>query len=76
MVCGHCAHEQRYHPDKPCVKCGGDLRRKGGGGFWEGGKGTRDQGRMNRKDPKKYRGVGKTESKKGDRVGAAGKAGK
>lgn len=46
MVCGHCAYEQRYHPDAPCSRCGGDLKRKGGAGFWEGGKGTRDQVRM------------------------------
>ncbi len=35
------------------------------GGFWEGGKGTRDPSRMSRKDPRKYRGLGKTTSQKG-----------
>jgi hypothetical protein len=28
---------------------------KKGGGFWEGGKGTRDRTRMNKKDPRKYK---------------------
>ena len=28
---------------------------KKGGGFWEGGKGTRDKARMSRKDPRKYK---------------------
>ena len=28
---------------------------KRSGGFWEGGKGTRDKARMSRKDPRKYK---------------------
>ena len=40
---------------------------KRGGGFWEGGKGTRDKMRMSRKDPRKYKRVG------GSRVGGGGK---
>nr|KAJ3418517.1 hypothetical protein HK105_008211 [Polyrhizophydium stewartii] len=59
MVCGFCSREQPYSADKPCV-CGRDLTRKDGGGFWEGGKGTRDRTRMSNKDSRKYRGLGKT----------------
>jgi hypothetical protein len=35
------------------------------GGFWEGGKGTRDKTKMSRKDPRKYkrRGGGAVSSK-------------
>lgn len=33
---------------------------KRSGGFWEGGKGTRDKARMSRKDPRKYKRRGGT----------------
>ena len=45
----------------------------GGAGFWEGGKGTRNQVMMSRKDPRKHRGAAKTESKKMERVGKVAK---
>jgi len=32
--------------------------------FWEGGKGTRNVNAMSRKDPKKFKGLGKTISSK------------
>lgn len=34
------------------------MGKKGSGGFWEGGKGTRDRVRMSRKDKRKHRRVG------------------
>jgi hypothetical protein len=43
--------------------CHGVLVGKSGGGFWEGGKGTRDRVKMNRNDKRKYRRIG-TSSKK------------
>jgi uncharacterized CHY-type Zn-finger protein len=54
MICGHCSREQIYRPED-CVHCRSSLIRKRGGGFWEGGKGTRDKTKMNRKDPRKYK---------------------
>ena len=37
---------------------GGGVRAGGSGkGFWEGGKGTRDRVKMNKKDKRKYRRV-------------------
>lgn len=41
------------------------MKRKSGTGFWEGGKGTRDQTKMNRHEARKYKGLNKTEAKKG-----------
>ncbi|CAL3962614.1 unnamed protein product [Diplocarpon coronariae] len=58
MICGHCSREQNYRPED-CAVCRGSLvGRKGVGGFWEGGKGTRDQVRMSRKDKRKFRRLG------------------
>ena len=55
MICGWCSREGNYRPED-CGFCHGLLiGKKGGGGFWEGGKGTRDKVRMSRKDPRKYR---------------------
>ncbi len=67
MICGLCSREQIYRPED-CVHCHSSLVGKKGGGFWEGGKGTRDKNRMSRKDPRKYkrRGGGAT-------VGGTGK---
>ncbi len=48
MICGFCSREQNYRPDD-CGVCHADLVKKAGSGFWEGGKGTRDKGRMSRK---------------------------
>jgi uncharacterized CHY-type Zn-finger protein len=53
MICGFCSREQTYRPDE-CGRCHNTLVGKTGGGFWEGGNGTRDKGRMSRKDPRKY----------------------
>ncbi|OJD23494.1 hypothetical protein ACJ73_05150 [Blastomyces percursus] len=61
MICGFCSREQIYRPDS-CGICHSTLIRKTGSGFWEGGKGTRDRGRMNRKDPRKYKRRGGTAS--------------
>jgi len=54
MVCGWCSKEQVYRKDD-CGFCGRGVIRKRGGGFWEGGKGTRDKIAMSRKDPRKYK---------------------
>lgn len=48
MICGFCSREQNYRPDD-CGVCHASLVKKAGSGFWEGGKGTRDKGRMSRK---------------------------
>lgn len=48
MICGFCSREQNYRPDD-CGFCHASLVKKVGSGFWEGGKGTRDKGRMSRK---------------------------
>lgn len=63
MVCGFCGREGRYAPHT-CRFCGRAVIGGGHGkGFWEGGKGTRDKVRMNKKDKRKYKrvGGGKTE---------------
>ncbi|RMZ75022.1 hypothetical protein DV737_g5528, partial [Chaetothyriales sp. CBS 132003] len=54
MICGYCSREQNYRPDD-CGICHASLVGRKGGGFWEGGKGTRDRVKMSRKDPRKYR---------------------
>ncbi|KAF1803603.1 hypothetical protein FB192DRAFT_1279251, partial [Mucor lusitanicus] len=62
-VCGLCSREQTIVSGKPCV-CGHEFEKAPQKqAFWEGGKG----------DPHKHKGVGKTTSKKQDRVGIAGK---
>ena len=48
MICGYCSREQNYRPED-CGICHMSLVKKVGRGFWEGGKGTRDQTRMSRK---------------------------
>lgn len=63
QVCGFCSREQVYSATKTCV-CGKDLVRKDHGGFWEGGKGTRERGKMNRNDSHKFKGLNKTVSNK------------
>lgn len=57
MICGWCSREQNYRPED-CGVCGKELVGRKGGGFWEGGKGTRDPMRMSRKEPRKYKRVG------------------
>ncbi|KAI8612567.1 hypothetical protein BC830DRAFT_1136148 [Chytriomyces sp. MP71] len=70
MICGFCAREQVYSQQASCL-CGRELTRRsgGGGGFWEGGQGTRTRHLMSRKDPRKTKGLGKTQSQKANRVG-------
>lgn len=57
MICGWCSREGNYRPED-CAVCHGTLVGKKGGGFWEGGKGTRDKVKMSRKDKRKFRKVG------------------
>ncbi|EGX90924.1 CHY zinc finger domain protein [Cordyceps militaris CM01] len=57
MICGWCSREQHYAVDE-CRFCGRGVVGKRGTGFWEGGKGTRDQQMMSRKDPRKYKRIG------------------
>ncbi|KAL2115940.1 hypothetical protein VTJ04DRAFT_10195 [Mycothermus thermophilus] len=54
MICGFCSREQRYSPES-CTFCGRSVIGKRGKGYWEGGKGTRDQRLMRRGDKRKYR---------------------
>ena len=54
MICGYCSREQNYRPTD-CGICRASLVGRRGGGFWEGGKGTRDKAKMSRKDPRKYK---------------------
>lgn len=61
MICGWCSREGNYRPED-CGFCHGLLVGKKSGGFWEGGKGTRDKVRMSRKDKRKYRRVGGAKS--------------
>ncbi|MCJ1288460.1 hypothetical protein MMC26_007818 [Xylographa opegraphella] len=63
-ISGFCSREQNYRPED-CAVCHAVLVGKRGGGFWEGGKGTRDKTKMSRKDARKYKRVG------GSRVGKA-----
>ncbi|KAF7729141.1 hypothetical protein EC973_004909 [Apophysomyces ossiformis] len=70
-VCGQCSREQAI-TSKPCV-CGFEFERSHQkGAFWEGGQGVRNRTAMSRKDPHKHKGIGKTASKKQERVGIAG----
>ncbi|KAI9326843.1 hypothetical protein BDR26DRAFT_809240 [Obelidium mucronatum] len=70
MICGFCSREQVYSQQASCL-CGKELTRRsgGGGGYWEGGNGTRSKVLMSKKDPRKHKGVGKTTSMKSSRVG-------
>ncbi|CAG8978095.1 hypothetical protein HYALB_00000767 [Hymenoscyphus albidus] len=61
MICGWCSREGNYRPED-CGFCHGVLTGKRGGGFWEGGKGTRDKVKMSRKDKRKYRRIGGSKS--------------
>ncbi|KAL2194298.1 hypothetical protein P885DRAFT_43081 [Corynascus similis CBS 632.67] len=57
MVCGWCSREQRYSVES-CAFCGRSVIGKRGKGYWEGGKGTRDQRLMRRGDKRKYKRLG------------------
>jgi uncharacterized CHY-type Zn-finger protein len=61
MICGWCSREQPYRPED-CASCHKSVVRRKGTGFWEGGKGMRDQVRMNRKDPRKHKRIGATKA--------------
>lgn len=54
MICGWCSREQNFMVEA-CGFCGRSVIGKKGRGFWEGGKGTRDQRTMSRKDPRKHK---------------------
>lgn len=54
MICGWCSREQNYAVEA-CVFCGRSVIGRKGTGFWEGGRGTRDQKLMSRKDPRKHK---------------------
>lgn len=56
MICGWCSREQRFRAED-CGLCGHSVmrRRKAVGGFWEGGRGTRDRALMSRKEKRKYK---------------------
>ncbi|EXJ61393.1 uncharacterized protein A1O5_11707 [Cladophialophora psammophila CBS 110553] len=71
MVCGWCSREQRFRSED-CGVCGRSVirRRRAAGGFWEGGKGTRDKGLMSRKEKRKYK------RPRGSAVGSAAVAAK
>ncbi|KAI8586390.1 hypothetical protein BDZ88DRAFT_429385 [Geranomyces variabilis] len=70
VVCGFCSRESAYAPSVSTCTCGKAMvRERHPGGFWEGGKGTRDRQRMNRNDPRKFAGLSKTVSMKSARVG-------
>jgi len=53
MICGMCSREQNYRPED-CAFCQNRFFRKNTG-YWEGGKGTRDQRLLRRNDPRKRR---------------------
>ncbi|KAF4464615.1 hypothetical protein FALBO_8568 [Fusarium albosuccineum] len=57
MICGWCSREQNYAVEA-CGFCGRSVIGRKGRGFWEGGKGTRDQRMMSRKDPRKHKRLG------------------
>lgn len=57
MICGWCSREQRFAVEA-CSFCGRAVMGRKGRGFWEGGKGTRDQRTMSRKDPRKHKRLG------------------
>lgn len=63
MICGYCSREQNYAVAN-CTFCGRSVVGRKGRGFWEGGKGTRDQKLMSRKDPRKFKRIGGGETKK------------
>ncbi|KAJ2492963.1 hypothetical protein IWW37_000967 [Coemansia sp. RSA 2050] len=65
MLCGHCSKEQRISKMEQsglCVSCGMQVIKRidGNHAFWQGGTGVRDRTRMNRKDTRKFQGLGKT----------------
>lgn len=59
MVCGWCSREQRFRAEE-CGVCGRSVirQKRARGGFWEGGRGTREKALMSRKEKRKYKRVG------------------
>lgn len=57
MICGMCSREQNYAVEA-CGFCGRSVIGRKGHGFWEGGRGTRDQVLMSRKDKRKHKRIG------------------
>lgn len=56
QICGRCSRESAIlAADRPCPHCGRPFYTRRKAGYWEGGKGTRDQRLLNRNDPRKYR---------------------
>ncbi|ORZ39746.1 hypothetical protein BCR44DRAFT_1425562, partial [Catenaria anguillulae PL171] len=72
QICGYCSKEQPFSAAGGCAFCHASLVAKSSSGFWEGGKGTRDVVKMSRGESKKFKGLAKTVSKKGERVGKEG----
>eukprot|EP01147_Barroeca_monosierra_P004805 gene4805-102_t len=78
VICGNCSHEQAVNSTY-CVICAMPFVAKKLTGHWAGGGGTRNTTMLTSKERKKNqgesrRGVKKTQSKKSQRVGKAGKA--
>ncbi|KAK0709462.1 hypothetical protein B0T26DRAFT_406950 [Lasiosphaeria miniovina] len=65
MICGFCSREQNYRVDS-CAFCGRSVIGKRGNGYWEGGKGTRNQVLMRRGDKRKHRRIGGSANKGAD----------
>lgn len=65
MICGWCSREQNYAVEA-CGFCGRSVIGRKGKGFWEGGRGTRDQRTMSRKDPRKHKRIGGSQAAKKD----------
>ncbi|KAG1669101.1 hypothetical protein GQR58_017650 [Nymphon striatum] len=63
MLCGHCAKEQTFSHDKPCIRCNSDLTKKSAG-HWDNGKGCRNKVKMSKDDRQKYAGLNKTTARK------------
>ncbi|KAK7433163.1 hypothetical protein QQZ08_000094 [Neonectria magnoliae] len=63
MICGWCSREQNYAVEA-CGFCGRSVIGRKGKGFWEGGRGTRDQRTMSRKDPRKHKRIGGSQAAK------------
>lgn len=64
VICGRCSKEQSIS-QTTCSGCQEELRGAARAtSHWEGGKGTRDQAKMDRKDAKKYVGLKKVSSRK------------
>lgn len=59
IICGKCSREQNF--TSTCAYCHHKFDNRNNTGFWEGGKGTRDQTKLNRNDRRKYKRVNRKE---------------